>query len=67
MPKRIFQRTCAVTVKLILHRLDDFRARVNGLGKLSIHILHVQMKANRRTTTVIVDCGTHLFHKNRLA
>jgi hypothetical protein len=41
MPKRIFERTGAVTVKLILHR--------DGLGKQSIHILDVYVKANRRT------------------
>ena len=49
MPKRVFERTGAVTVRLILQRLDNLCTCIDGLGKQSIHILDVYVKTNRRT------------------
>jgi hypothetical protein len=47
VPERVFQRTRAITVKLVNHWLDCFCPCINGLSKLSVHILHVYIQRNR--------------------
>ncbi len=41
MSERVFQGASPVTIKLILNRLDNLGAGIDGLGEQLVHIIHI--------------------------